>query len=130
MIREYNSSDIKTIELICSKLHNNFRLSLNTFSKCLLYEINNKIVGVIIYSIIYDRAELVDIIIVEEYRNKGYAKKLIKYMIDDCKDCNNITLEVNVNNKRAISLYENCGFKIVSIRKKYYGNEDAYLMER
>ena len=63
MIREYNSSDINTIEQICSKLHNNFKLSLNSFSKCLLYEINNKIVGVIVYSVIYDRAELIDIII-------------------------------------------------------------------
>lgn len=130
MIREYNSSDINTIEQICSKLHNNFKLSLNSFSKCLLYEINNKIVGVIVYSVIYDRAELIDIIIVEEYRNRGYAKKLLEYMIYDCKDCDNITLEVNVNNKNAISLYEKCGFKVVSIRKKYYGNDDAYLMER
>ena len=27
-------------------------------------------------------------------------------------------------------LYEKYGFKIVSVREKYYGNDDAYLMIR
>ena len=130
MIREYNTSDINTIEQICSKLHNNFKLSLNSFSKCLLYEINNKIVGVIVYSVIYDRAELIDIIIVEEYRNRGYAKKLLEYMIYDCKNCDNITLEVNKMNSNAIHLYQKYGFKQIGIRKGYYHGIDGILMEK
>ena len=39
-----------------------------------------------------------------------------------------ITLEVAVNNEPAISLYKKFGFEIISTRKNYYDNVDAYLM--
>ena len=63
-----------------------------------------------------------------EHRKKGIASKLMDMMIND--DVKNITLEVNVKNQDAIKLYEKYGFKIVSVREKYYGNDDAYLMIR
>ena len=33
-------------------------------------------------------------------------------------------------NEKAIKLYENMNFKIINIRKKYYNDIDAYVMER
>ena len=39
-------------------------------------------------------------------------------------------LEVSINNYIAIKLYENMNFKIINIRKKYYNDIDAYVMER
>jgi ribosomal protein S18 acetylase RimI-like enzyme len=44
------------------------------------------------------------------------------------KDIHSITLEVNCNNAAAIKFYEKNGFEKVSVREKYYGNEDAFLM--
>ena len=41
-----------------------------------------------------------------------------------------ITLEVRESNLPAIKLYEKFGFEIVNTRKKYYGEENAYLMGR
>lgn len=38
-------------------------------------------------------------------------------------------LEVRSRNTPAISLYEKCGFKRVGLRKKYYGDDDAAVME-
>ena len=46
------------------------------------------------------------------------------------KDVSLITLEVNVNNKAAIALYEKFNFEVICKRIFYYGNEDAYLMGR
>lgn len=130
MIREYVKEDISSINKLGKDLHSNFDFKLDTYSKCLVCE-DNKIVGFIIYSIIYERAEIIDIIVDEKERRKGYGNKLIKKAIEDIKlnKCNNITLEVKMSNKGAITLYSKHGFKVVSNRKDYYDNEDAFLME-
>lgn len=104
----------------------------NPFTRFYLYIENDKAVAFINYDIIYDRAELIYIGVVEEYQRKGIATKLVKYMLEDCKknDVKNITLEVNVNNNKAINLYKNFDFKQVAIRKNYYKGEDGILMEK
>ena len=66
-------------------------------------------------------------------RNLGFAKILLKELIDLSKNnnCKTITLEVNENNKYAICLYESYGFKQIGLRKKYYNNTDnAILMSK
>lgn len=87
-------------------------------------------IGFIAYSIYYDRAEIDYIYVLSDYRKKGYASKLLKYILDKVNALENITLEVNVNNVAAINLYEKFDFKIATQRKNYYGNENAYLMIR
>ena len=131
MIKDYTNKDILDIEILGKNLHNNYKFSLDTFSKCKVIEINNSIIGFITYSIIYDRAEIIDIIIKEEFRNKGYAKKLIEEVIVELNNnqCKNITLEVNEKNP-AVKFYKKIGFEIVSIRKGYYNGQDGYLMEK
>ena len=42
----------------------------------------------------------------------------------------NITLEVRVSNEIARNLYKKFGFREVALRKFYYGDEDAILMEK
>lgn len=100
----------------------------NPFLKNYIFLKNNEPIGLISYSLIYDRIELEYIWVHIEHRKKGIASKLMDIMIDE--DVKNITLEVNVKNKGAIKLYEKYGFMIVSVREKYYGNDDAYLMIR
>ena len=100
----------------------------NPFLKNYIFLKNNEPIGLISYSLIYDRIELEYIWVHIEHRKKGIASKLMDIMIDE--DVKNITLEVNVKNQDAIKLYEKYGFKIVSVREKYYGNDDAYLMIR
>ena len=100
----------------------------NPFLKNYIFLENNEPVGLISYSLIYDRIELEYIWVHIEHRKKGIASKLMDMMINI--EAKNITLEVNVKNIDAIKLYEKYGFKVVSIRKKYYGNDDAYLMIR
>ena len=129
MIRNYNKDDIDNIEKLGNELHSNYKFNLDTFSKCLVFE-DEKIIGFITYSIIYDRAEIIDIIVSKEERNKGLGKRLLLEAINDCKtnNCKNITLEVRKSNKIAIDFYKKNGFNIISMRKKYYKEEDGYLM--
>ena len=100
----------------------------NPFLKNYVYLENNEPIGLISYSLIYDRIELEYIWTSFEHRKKGIASKLMDKMIEE--KVNNITLEVRTTNEGAINLYKKYNFKVVSTRKNYYGNEDAYLMIR
>ena len=100
----------------------------NPFLKNYVYLIGDNPVGLISYSLIYDRIELEYIWVKDEFRTHGIASKLMDKMLDE--NINNITLEVRTTNCSAINLYKKYGFKIVSTRENYYGNEDAYLMIR
>lgn len=100
----------------------------NPFLKNYVFLNNNEPIGLISYSLIYDRIELEYIWVSFEHRKKGIASKLMDKMLEE--NINNITLEVRTTNESAINLYKKYNFKIVSTRKNYYGNEDAYLMIR
>ena len=122
MILEIN--DAKTINLFSKYI-----VCDDPFLKCFGYYIDNKLVSFIAFSILYDRAELNYIWTDEVYRNRGLASRLINLMFEKCTSLNNITLEVDINNNKAISLYHKLGFSDISIRKKYYLNgNDALLM--
>ena len=127
-IRNYNKEDILLIENLGKKLHNNYKVNLDVFSNIYLCTVDNNIIGFISYSIMYERAEILDIFIDIKYRNKGYASKLIKKVLNQAHECNNISLEVDVENKNAINLYKKFGFEIKTVRKNYYDLNDAYLM--
>lgn len=126
MIKEITNEDLS------NEILNIFNSSVidgkDPFNKILGYFYDSKLIGFISYSIIYDRCEINFIGVLEEYRNNKIGSKLINNLIERLSSCKNITLEVNVNNYIAIKLYKKSGFKVASIRKKYYGNDDAYLM--
>ena len=113
---------------------NNVKLDIenNKFTNYFTYLINNQPVAFINYYIMYERAELININVSEDYQNNHIASKLLEYMINDCenKNVNSITLEVKQTNTKAIYLYEKYGFKQVGIRKGYYQGIDGILMEK
>ena len=117
---------------IFAKIDVNKLLIDNKFTQMFTYIENDKIVGVILYDLIYERCELIQIEVLENYRNQKIASKLLTYMIEDCKKkhIENITLEVKITNHPAINLYKKFGFKEVAIRKRYYQGIDAILMEK
>lgn len=127
MIREFEDKDLKEVNNLLGNF--NYKLDniyINEFLKCLVY-IENKIKGVLVYELIYDRIEIDYIIIDEKYRKQCIGSKLLEYLIKN-NDVKNITLEVNENNIAAINLYSKYGFEVVAIRKNYYKSENALLM--
>ena len=122
-------NDVNIINDIANNIFN-FDIKTTTYSKIIGYEMDNKIIGFLVYDLIYERCEIEYIAVLNEYRNKKIASKLLEYAINDCKLNNviNISLEVNVNNISAINLYKKFDFKIEAIREKYFNNDDAYLM--
>ncbi len=104
----------------------------NPFSKCIEYVENDTVMGTLKYSLIYDRMEIDNIFVEEEYRGKGIGNKLMSYLISVAinERVVNITLEVRISNTVARNLYKKFGFREVALRKFYYGDEDGILMEK
>lgn len=103
----------------------------NKFSRFKICIINNSIAGFVIYRIVLEEAEVLNIVIDNQFRGKSYGKQLLSYAINDMKENNveNIFLEVNEHNTIAQNLYKNAGFIQYSIRQNYYGTDSAVLMK-
>ena len=129
MIIEINSKDLSILDNSFLSIEDIKKEFINNpFARYIIYIYNNKVIGYIYYSDIYDRIEINYFYILEEYRSFGYGKKLLKYLIDNNKK--NITLEVNENNIVAINIYKLFGFKQVATRENYYGKNNGLLLER
>lgn len=138
MIRHFLESDFETIYKLGDEISDNFSKTNNLeeiykdkFTKILVYEKNNKVVGFLMYIELTETVDILDIIVDKEYRNQNIASCLMDYMISELKESVKvITLEVRKSNSPAIKLYEKFGFEIINIRKNYYDSEDGYLMGR
>ena len=109
MIKEYSEKYFNYVNVLGREISSNYILNLSPVSKCFVYEEDEEIVGFILIDLFDDRAEVIDIAVSLLYRNKKIGDKLLKHIIEICKNkgCENITLEVKVNNQPAIKLYKN-----------------------
>ena len=131
MVNNCELKDIDSIKKLGRLINNNFD-KVNNLEDIINnkeikgYYIDNELVGIIIYKTLYDTTDLLYIVVDKLYRNKNIASILLENLI---KESNNIILEVRCDNKNAIKLYKKYNFKIINIRKNYYDNMDAYVME-
>ena len=96
--------------------------SLQIGGELLVLEINKKIIGTSWMTFDGRRIHLHHIAVLPEYQNKGYGKLLTKKSIEFAKQKGyQIKLEVHKNNKKAIRIYKNLGFK-------YLGDYDVYII--
>lgn len=103
-------------------------LSQNPFGKILVYKKNNRIIAYLYYSEIYERVEINNIEVEEQYRNMGIGTELLKKLTELVQK--SISLEVRINNYNAIKLYKKFNFQEKAIRKGYYQGIDGILMLR
>ena len=84
----------------------------------------DKICGCVGVNIVFDEADITNIAVLEEYRGRKIAEKLLLELIEQLK-LRNVTklhLEVRESNLSAINLYKKMNFNEISIRKNYYKN--------
>jgi len=103
--------------------------NLNSNETIYIYKENNINKGFIHIQNGLDIIDLLNIIVKPEYQNQGIGSVLLKYIIDNKQD-KKIMLEVRSKNINAIKLYQKYDFKIINIRKNYYKDDDAIIMER
>ena len=131
MIKEYDSYPLFSVDNFTYELTEK-EFSTNPYLKIITYVEKDKIIGFLLYSLIYDRIEIEQFEVITKERRKGIGDKLLKYLIEKYQDTDikNITLEVKEDNIIAINLYKKYGFKNVSTREKYYDGINGLLMEK
>ena len=94
---------------------------------------NEKFIGVCVYQLILDEAELLYLAIRPEHTRKGFGQSLFAEFLNITKKNNikKIFLEVSSNNLSAIEFYKKFNFQTISVRKNYYKNgSDAILKSK
>lgn len=135
MIEKLTIDNVECVKRLGLKLNANFDnlydySSLNEgVNSTYVLIVDKNIIGFIHIQQLIDEVDIIDVVVDEEYRRKGYGQKLIELVIHSNLG-KRIILEVSVNNKAAIGLYNKLGFREINTRKGYYNGVDAIVMER
>jgi ribosomal-protein-alanine N-acetyltransferase len=138
-IREINEKDID----LCYELDSN-SISLwskkqwaNEFKKKGIKVfgllISNFVIGVCVFHVVLDEAQINFFVVDEKYREKGFGSHLMSYLIKQCKKLKitKLFLEVSHTNVTAERFYNRFNFSTVGIRRNYYKDgSDALLKEK
>ena len=140
---EISNMQISDLNLIANTLESDFDdfWNYNVFkselengnSRYLISKINEKIVGFAGIIPVIDEADISNIVVHKDFRNKKIGSLLLESLLNLAVslNLNTINLEVRESNIPAIKLYEKFGFEVCGLRKKYYGNlENAVLMKK
>lgn len=129
--RPYQPDDISQIATIANSAfefawsESAFLQSLNkAHIHCDVLLIRQKIIAYILYSLIFDEAEILSIATQKTHQRQGYASLLLAKTLKQLKTgaIGTIFLEVDEHNQKAINFYQKFGFVQVLQRKKYYQN--------
>ena len=91
---------------------------------------DGKLVG---YGGFYKTGDITNIAVDTSHRGKGIGNTIVQSMLQLASEyeVETLFLEVRVSNSIAIRLYDKCGFKHISTRKRYYEDgEDALIYSR
>jgi len=86
-----------------------------------LAELSGKIIGKIRLSITDNEGFIYGFGVLPDYRGNGYGREILCLALDILKkkQVDNILLEVATENKKALGLYESCGFEEISVMDYY-----------
>lgn len=136
MIKEVENKDFNDIYVLGSLLHENYKETNNLDEliksdvyKIYVYKDENEVKGFLSFVVFDDIIDIYDIVVNPKCRREGIATSLFEKLFENYPH-QNVLVDVNVKNIEALFLYEKLGFKNIHTRKKYYGENDAYIMER
>lgn len=93
---------------------------------------DGRLVGYAVCWTILEQAELGNVAVDAEWRNRGVGLKLVQAALERVRrrSAEECFLEVRESNRTAQSLYQKCGFRSIGRRRRYYSNptEDALVM--
>ena len=95
--------------------------------------LSNFVIGICVYHVILDEAQINFFVVKENYRKRGFGTFLMSYLIKQCEkfNINKLFLEVSHSNAIAEKFYSRFDFSTVGIRKNYYKDgSDALLKEK
>jgi ribosomal-protein-alanine N-acetyltransferase len=140
-LRPATSDDIPAILDVERRVHiapwgdENFRFELTKpYSQFLVLtddETDEKVAGYIIFWMLFEECQILNVVVDEPFRGQGMAKKMVRQAAQSAmqKGVKKVNLEVRKSNASAIQLYQGQRFVITQVRRNFYSNgEDAYQM--
>ena len=93
--------------------------------------ITNLIVGICVFQVVVDEAQINYFVVNKKFREKGFGSYLMNYLIKKCKklNLNKILLEVSQDNVTAERFYSRFDFFTVGLRKNYYKDGSHALLK-
>lgn len=100
-----------------------------SYAYCVVCEDDGKLLGYAIFHLLGPDSELLSIATRTSEQRKGIGSQLLKAGLDKLTESGDqCFLEVRDGNAKARAFYKKHGFKLYSVRKKYYSDgEDAAL---
>ena len=95
--------------------------------------LSDSVIGICVFHLVLDEAQINFFVVNEEYRKKGFGTFLMKYLIEECEklNINKLFLEVSHKNLIAVKFYSRFNFSTVGIRRNYYKDgSDALIKEK
>ena len=95
--------------------------------------LSNLLIGICVFHVVIDEAQINYFVVDKKYRKKGYGTNLMNYLIKQCEilNINKLLLEVSLSNTTAEKFYSRFDFYTVGIRTKYYKDgSNALLKEK
>lgn len=80
--------------------------------------------------VVADEGEITKVATLGKYRRQGIARTMITELLNKMREKGAVTcyLEAASRNAPALALYKSIGFEEISVRKLYYGDDDAITM--
>lgn len=131
-----DAAAVEAVETACFKIpwsrESFWREASNENTHYLLALDGGDVIGYAGAWIICDEAQITNVAVLPQYRDKGVGRQMMQHMIEGCaqRGASAMTLEVRPSNARALHLYESLGFKSAGRRPGYYedNGEDAEIM--
>lgn len=96
-------------------------------------EIDDRVVGFMIYELHRNRLHVVNFAVHDAYRRQGIGRQMIDKLISklSAQRRTRIMLEVRETNLAAQLFFRDCGFRAITVLRDFYDDttEDAYLMQ-
>jgi len=103
-----------------------------SFPLVVVHGSEKKVIGYIIYWQLKDEIMINNIAVHQDFRGLGVGEAMLRDVLEKVRGEGVVfvSLEVRFSNKPARALYEKLGFRVLSIREKYYINpeEDALVL--
>ena len=92
---------------------------------------SNLLIGICVFHVVLDEAQINFFAINNRYRKKGFGTYLMNYLIKECEQLNitKLFLEVSNTNFTAEKFYSRFNFSTVGIRKNYYKDGSHALLK-
>ena len=100
-------------------------------TKIFVLLLTNLVIGICVFQVILDEAQLNYFVLNKKFRNKGFGSYLMSFLIKNCEKLNlkKILLEVSQGNVPAERFYSRFDFYTVGIRKNYYKDGSHALLK-